>query len=330
MSRSPVPAAGIEAAGIEAAGIEAAGIEAVGIVVPARDEQDRLADCLRALAPAVAAVPSTVTVAVCVVADRCRDATVAVARRAWGPRPGLELLVSEAELTVGQVRDRGVRALLRALSRPAPRTWLLHTDADTTVPVDWVLEHLRHADRGADAVVGSVDLDDPETLPADALCRYVERVSADAARHRHAYAANLGVRASAYTAVGGFPPVPSGEEHALLARLKRDGHRVVARPDVRARTSARLHGRARGGLADLLLDLATEVGSADPHPGSTRQPWLPRPHPSSSRPTDPCTPGSTRGGVPPTTCLSGRSTCWTTRCCTSHPGPSTSRHGCSG
>ncbi|HWM60142.1 MAG TPA: hypothetical protein VNO83_20115 [Pseudonocardia sp.] len=67
------------------------------------------------------------------------------------------------------------------------------------------------------------------------------------------------MRAAAYARIGGFPAVTSGEEHALLALLRRYGHRVLSPTDVRARTSAR-HGRARGGLADLLLDLATGAG----------------------------------------------------------------------
>ena len=167
---------------------------------------------------------------------------------------------------MGQLRDRGVRALLRRLPATPERTWLLHTDADTLVPPGWVLDHLRHADAGADAVAGAVDLDDPQSLPADALCRYAELVAAGTGRHRHrhAYAANLGVRAAAYVRVGGFPPVAAGEEHALLARLRRGGHPVVAPTDVRARTSARLHGRARDGLADLLPGLAAEAGGALP------------------------------------------------------------------
>jgi hypothetical protein len=167
---------------------------------------------------------------------------------------------------VGRVRDRGVRALWDALPAPPERTWLLHTDADTTVPPGWVLDQLRYAEAGADAVAGAVDLDGAAALPAAALCRYAELVAAGTGRdrHEHAYAANLGVRASVYARVGGFPAVDSGEEHALLALLRRDGHRVVAPTDVRVRTSARLHGRARGGLADLLHGLAAEAGGALP------------------------------------------------------------------
>ena len=41
-------------------------------------------------------------------------------------------------------------------------------------------------------------------------------------------------------------------------------------------------------------------------------------------------PASTSGGGPPTTCRSGRSTCWTTRCCASRSRGTTSSRGCSG
>jgi hypothetical protein len=245
-------------------------IAAVGIVVPARNEQQRIGRCLRALRTATAALPPTVAVAVCVVADRCRDATVPVARRSWGRRPGLELVATDAELTVGQVRDLGIQAVLRRLPAAAARTWLLSTDADTVVPPHWVLDHLRYADAGADAVAGAIDLDAPQSLPPDALCRYADLVAAGTGRHRHrhAYAANLGVRAAAYARVGGFPAVASGEEHALLALLRQGGHPVVAPNDVRARTSARLHGRARDGLADLLLGLVQDSAAPPARPSS--------------------------------------------------------------
>jgi hypothetical protein len=63
--------------------------------------------------------------------------------------------------------------------------------------------------------------------------------------------------------------VVSGEEHALLARLRRAGRPVLVADDVRARTSARVHGRARGGLADLLLGLVGEVGRVPAGPRRT-------------------------------------------------------------
>jgi hypothetical protein len=220
--------------------------QAVAVVVPARDEAERIDACLRSVRVALAG--SGLPGAVCVVADRCVDGTEAVAAR------HADVVRNTAARTIGELRTLGARRLLTRL--PA-RTWLLSTDADTVVPPSWVADHLRHARLGADAVAGVVDLDDPEALPPDVLCRYTDLVRAGtgADRHTHAYAANLGVRAEAFLQVGGFPAVPSGEEHALLARLRAAGRRVVCPVDVRARTSARTRGRAVGGLADLLRGL---------------------------------------------------------------------------
>lgn len=222
----------------------------VGVVVPARDEEARIGACLEAVAAAVrrAGRPT----AVCVVADRCRDRTAEVARAA-----GVDVLVNDRPLTIGDVRNLGFRRVTARLGGVTERTWLLGTDADTVVPPTWIADHLRYAEAGATAVAGAVDLDDPHLLPADALARYTRLVAARVAGrwHGHAYAANLGVRADAFLRVGGYPGVPSGEEHALLARLRHAGHRVLCPTDVRARTSARTTGRARGGLADLLCAL---------------------------------------------------------------------------
>ena len=73
--------------------------------------------------------------------------------------------------------------------------------------------------------------------------------------HRHVYGANLGVRADAYLDVGGFPPDGAGEDHGLWGRLRAAGYTLAQPVGVRVRTSARLHGRADGGLAGLLRSL---------------------------------------------------------------------------
>ena len=224
----------------------------VGIVVPARDEEERIGACLAAVTAAVAR--SGCPAFTCVVADRCTDSTAERARAAGAD----VVLVNDLPRRVADVRNIGFRHVGGRLGAVAERTWLLSTDADTLVPPTWVLDHLRHAAAGADAVAGAVDLDDPHVLPPDALARYTALVAGRVAgsTHGHAYAANLGVRGSVFQRVGGFPPVECGEEHALLVRLRGAGLHVVSPTDVRARTSARRHGRARGGLADLLRALA--------------------------------------------------------------------------
>ncbi|MCW0212075.1 MAG: glycosyltransferase family 2 protein [Pseudonocardia sp.] len=224
-------------------------IGAVGVVVPAHDEQERIGACLDAVAEALDALPDAVRTAVCVVLDRCTDGT---AERARAALPQADHVLTRRRRTVGEVRNLGIGRLLDRLGDvPAERTWLLSTDADTVVPRSWALDHLRHADHGADAVAGPVDLDDPDALSPLALRRYLQ-VLEDGAAAGHAYAANLGVRADPFLEVGGFPVVTHGEEHALLDRLRARGHRVVSPPEVRARTSSRRRGRAEGGLADLL------------------------------------------------------------------------------
>ena len=50
-------------------------VTAVGVVVPARNEQDRIVRCLTSLRRALAEAPDGVTTAVAVVLDRCTDAT---------------------------------------------------------------------------------------------------------------------------------------------------------------------------------------------------------------------------------------------------------------
>ena len=224
----------------------------VGIVVPARDEEERIGDCLTSVTAAVRR--SGCPAMVCVVADRCGDATAERARAAGAD----VVVVNELPRRVADLRNIGFRHVCGQLGAVVEQTWLLSTDADTLVPSTWVLDHLRYAASGADAVAGPVDLDDPHMLPPDALARYTALVARRVAArtHGHAYAANLGVRAAAFLRVGGFPPVECGEEHALLARLRGAGVHVVSPTDVRARTSARRNGRARGGLADLLRTLA--------------------------------------------------------------------------
>ncbi|RTL67803.1 MAG: glycosyltransferase [Pseudonocardiaceae bacterium] len=237
-------------------------VQAVAVVVPAHDEQALIGPCLDALAAAADVVPDGCAVAVTVVLDRCTDGTATVVRDTVRRRfrPGtVATVVTASARTVGELRTLGLDDALRRLGDvPADRVWLLSTDADTRVPPAWIRDHLRFADAGADAVAGVVDLDGLHELPADVQCRYTAIVDAGttAHGHTHAYAANLGVRADAFVAAGGFPVVAAGEEHALLAVLRAAGRRIATPVDVRVRTSARTRGRAEGGLADLLCDLA--------------------------------------------------------------------------
>lgn len=242
-------------------------IAAVGIVVPVCDEEERIGACLLSLKRAVQALPKGTAVAVTVVLDQCSDSTphrVAVSIADW---PEAEVIVAHDTLVrllvanvgsgadVGALRALGLRQALARLAPHRPdQTWLLSTDADTTVPPNWACAHLELAAAGAHGVAGLADLDDGSHLPPDVLARYGAIVAGGlhGRRHEHVYGANLGFRADAYLAVGGFPVEGPSEDHGLWWRLAAAGYRLEHPSTVRVTTSARVRGRAEGGLADLL------------------------------------------------------------------------------
>lgn len=236
-------------------------IDAVGVVVPAHNEEARIGACLDSVRRALHRLPDRIDRAVVLVLDRCTDRTdqvVARRMRGWPEARVVTVHHRAPGSGVGLLRDIGVRNVLHDLSATAgDRTWLLSTDADTLVPPDWALRHLRYAAAGAHGVAGLADLREEAHLDEGALARYWGIVSAGVhgGTHSHVYAANVGVRADAYLVSGGFPARDHGEEHHLWRALTEAGYRTHQPTDVRVSTSARTDGRAPGGVADLLRSL---------------------------------------------------------------------------
>lgn len=233
----------------------------VGVVVPARDEADHIAACLAALRAAIEHVglPADRLHAV-LVADSCTDATATLADpllAGWGE-------VLEVEVgSPGAARALGTEVLLQRLAaiRPA-RLWLASTDADTVVPVDWLSRHLACARAGAMAVAGVVELDSLVPLPPGVAEEYdrIYRGPPDE-EHPHVHAANLGVRADAYRAVGGWQTVARGEEHHLWLGVRERGWPTMSPRSLQVTTSSRLVSRLRGGFADWLAELAAAAAA---------------------------------------------------------------------
>lgn len=243
---------------------------AVGVVVPVRDEQDYIAACLRSVRRALQRLPADTAGALTIVLDRCTDRTPELVTELIAGWPQAEAvhvtcaassrgkLLGVPASGVGALRDLGLRRVLsRLCAHPLHRTWLLSTDADSTVPPDWVMAHLRHAASGVHAVAGLAELTCLRHLSAEALVRYRALVASGlhGSRHEHVYGANLGIRADAYLAVGGFPAAGAGEDHSLWRQLREAGYHLEQPTDLRVRTSSRVRGRAEGGLADLLRSL---------------------------------------------------------------------------
>ena len=230
-------------------------IDVMGIVVPARNEEQRLPRCLSALEAAIAGMRAgdefAPRVRVVVVVDGSTDGTARVAQ-GW---PGVEVVHSDAG-RVGAARRAGVEHLLRAEagSRTLGRVWVANTDADSAVPSDWLSAQLQHARSGVELLLGTVR-PDPQELAAGLLAAWrLRHLIADG--HPHVHGANFGVRGDIYLAAGGFPDVATHEDVLLSAAVRRSGGLVLSTGSHPVLTSGRTTGRAPGGMASYLRGLA--------------------------------------------------------------------------
>ena len=151
--------------------------------------------------------------------------------------------------------------MAEVLNRTRPLTpaavWLATTDADTLVPASWLSQQLRYAERGWEAVVGTVTVSDWTEHPPGLPPLFLERYASDGDAHSHVHGANLGFSAAAYLEAGGFGPGVTAEDHALVRALTSAGSRILRTTTVSVVTSARRCARAPQGFSQLLSALAT-------------------------------------------------------------------------
>jgi glucosyl-3-phosphoglycerate synthase len=238
-------------------------MELTGIVViPARDEEERIAECLRALAQQTVP-PSAFTTSL--VLDNCRDDTAGVARRT-AAELGLTLMILHGPgAGAGSARRLGMdTACAQLLEAAEPNGLIACTDADSRPEPDWLERQLEHVAAGAGAVAGLIELDEAEgaALGVDVLARRARdaatrleavRRAEPEAGHHHFAGASFGVTADAYRRVGGIEPLTAQEDAAFALRLAEHQVPVLRAADVRVRTSARAGGRVTRGLS---IDLA--------------------------------------------------------------------------
>lgn len=233
MAASPPPAA-------------AAAITDIVVVVPAHNEQTLLPSCLAALDAALAVVRPSVQVIV--VLDSCDDDSA-------GAVPDHMTTVHVTARCVGTARRAGFAA---ASPTPADTTWFATTDADSTVPPDWLVTHVEAADSGADAFVGIVTPDGFDGWPPGTGTMFDARYGARPG-HRHVHGANLGVRATAYATAGGFRDLDAHEDVDLVRRLEEADVPIEWGADAPVRTSTRRVGRTADGFASYLRELADQT-----------------------------------------------------------------------
>jgi glycosyltransferase involved in cell wall biosynthesis len=232
-------------------------VDVAGAVVPAHNEEERLPACLAALREAAGSV--RIPVHLMVVADACTDETAAVAAAC-----GAQVIRIRAR-NVGAARAAGMAGLLRRTADTDPAAvWLATTDADTVVPPGWLRRQLSYAGQGWDVVLGTVTVTDWDEHPPHTPAAFAAMYEFSEAPHPHVHGANLGIRASAYLAAGGFKSLRTAEDHALTAAATEAGCLVLQASDITVETSARRQARAPRGFSHVLRALARE-----PEPGGS-------------------------------------------------------------
>lgn len=230
-------------------------IAQVAIVVPARNEQTYIASCIDSLRTAIGRLNAhrpELRARIVLVLDACTDDTVT----AVPIGPDLDVLSVRAR-SAGGARAAGAAHALNSLSHPQSRLWLANTDADSCVPVDWLVEMVADAERGAHLVLGTVEPD--AALDARARARWRLRHELIEG-HPHVHGANFGIRADAYRRLGGWATIATGEDVDLAARAADDSDLVVRRTArIPVVTSSRTQGRAPTGFAGYLSDLVNEL-----------------------------------------------------------------------
>jgi glycosyltransferase involved in cell wall biosynthesis len=230
-------------------------IQRVAVIVPAADEQDRIAACLAAIEKArrrLLETTSTVEgVDVIVVLDACVDGTETIVDR-FAAGGHIQAITSGAR-RVGAARRLGAQQAMESGVK-ADRLWLANTDADSTVPADWLTRMVAAADGGAQVVLGTV-------LPGAGLTAALRTawLAPHHLRegHPHVHGANLGIRADTYLELGGWDGgLASAEDVDLAGRAAADPEvRILRTAAIPVLTSVRIAGRAPGGFSSYIRHL---------------------------------------------------------------------------
>jgi hypothetical protein len=256
------------------------------VAVPAKNEAERLPGLFRALARQSWLISSHRPLHVVVVLNNCSDQSAEIAGMAATLYPSLDVNVIEVDFPRLQAHVGSARrlAMQRAQDAGGPGAVLFSTDADAKPDPDWIEASLRAIRAGADIVGGHVVGDKIEEKmlgPAfnrraaqhlkyaklvDRLQSLFDPVDYDPwPRHCDHTGASIAVRAEVYRAVGGIPALPFREDVTFVANAVAAGYRLRHAPDVRVGVSARLEGRAQGGMADCLKAWVAAEAAGFPH-----------------------------------------------------------------
>jgi hypothetical protein len=258
------------------------------IAVPARNEAQRLPALIHALGKQTWLAGHGRRLPVVIVLNNCTDDSAAIAASAAAEHPNLLVDLSAIDFSaedahVGSARRLAAEKAWAARLHPTDSV-LMMTDADAVPEPTWVEANIRAIDGGADIVGGLIVGDETEEAllgprflrRAARQLRYARLIDRLAAlidplpydpwpRHCDHTGASIAVRADVYAAVGGLPALAFREDLAFVSRVRAAGYRMRHSLEVRVRVSARLEGRAPGGMADCLKNWVEAEARGWPH-----------------------------------------------------------------
>ena len=240
------------------------------VAIPVRDEAERVGRCLAALSRQ--SVPADHIV---LLLNNCTDRTAEVVKELHPAHHKLHIIecsLDDSLASAGIARAMAMKhatSLVDSLRRD--EAVILTTDADAEVPHNWMEANLRAIEQGADAVCGMAVIDPLEALLIprhlheddarevaygrllDEIASLILPDSADPwPRHTEDSGASIAIRASMLRRVGGVPCLHSGEDRALIERLRLIDARVRHDAKISVVVSGRIEGRAQGGMADTI------------------------------------------------------------------------------
>lgn len=226
----------------------------IAVLIPACNEENLLPRCLDSVKSACSFVSDWASVDIVLAVDQSTDLTREIGEQILSANGNNHGVVIAAEAgVVGRTRALAAQAALARYRGPLDRCWLANTDADSHVPVTWLRDQLDLARRGAQAIAGTIDVDDftEHASFVEERFRRSYHIFADGT-HPHVHGANFGVRADMYVEAGGWGNIPTAEDHDLWNRLGKLGARRVSVNHIRVITSGRRIGRAPQGFAGAL------------------------------------------------------------------------------
>ncbi|MGD7070472.1 glycosyltransferase [Acetobacter sp. AAB5] len=239
------------------------------IVIPACNEENHIIPCLLALAAQYLALPDKVILWINNTTDQTYKRALSLQKKLPFTLEIIQIVYDPTIANAGTAR----REAMAYAAKNAPHDALLFTtDADGEVSRDWIYRTLKaFAQYPVEAVFGQAQLLPSEYAKIPLHLHEDERAEQAYGalleqitlllypqphdpwpRHIEHSGASIAVTHQAWTQVGGIPNVPSGEDRQFYEALRQHDICVRHAPEVIVYVSARLAGRAQGGMAETL------------------------------------------------------------------------------